>query len=58
VGRKDETGLPLPDGVYAYQLVVVDEEGARFEAHRRSVEITTEGPRGVVPIITEMTDHS
>ena len=55
---KDETGLPLPDGVYAYQLVVVDEEGARFEAHRRSVEITTEGPRGVVPIITEMNDHS
>jgi hypothetical protein len=50
---KDETGLPLPDGTYRYQLVVVDEHGGRLEAHVRTVEITTEGPKGVVPVITE-----
>ncbi len=50
---KDETGLPLADGTYRYQLVVVDENGGRLEGHVRTVEITTEGPKGVVPVITE-----
>ena len=52
---KDETGLPLPDGMYSYQLVVVDDQGGRLEGHPRTVEITTEGPKGVVPVITETT---
>jgi len=50
---KDETGLPLPDGLYRYQLVVLDEQGGRLEGHVRTVEITTEGPKGVIPVITE-----
>jgi hypothetical protein len=50
---KDETGLPLPDGMYTYQIVVVDEYGDTLEGHPRSVEITTEGPKGTVPVITE-----
>lgn len=50
---KDETGLPLPDGMYVYQIVVVDEYGDTLEGHPRSVEITTEGPKGTVPVITE-----
>jgi hypothetical protein len=54
---KDETGLPLPDGTYRYQLVVVDEHGDRLEGHVRTVEITTEGPKGVIPVITETTNQ-
>ncbi|UCH82885.1 MAG: PorV/PorQ family protein [Candidatus Latescibacterota bacterium] len=50
---KDETGLPLPDGTYTYQLVVIDEYGDELMAHLRTVEITTEGPKGTVPVITE-----
>jgi hypothetical protein len=50
---KDEAGLPLADGVYTYQLVVVDEHGRRLEGHPRTVEITTEGPQGVVPVFTD-----
>jgi flagellar hook assembly protein FlgD len=50
---KDETGLPLPDGMYQYQLVVIDEYGDEVVAHVRTVEITTEGPKGTVPVITE-----
>ena len=50
---KDETGLPLPDGMYTYQIVVVDEYGDQLEGHPRRVEITTEGPKGTVPVITE-----
>jgi hypothetical protein len=53
---KDETGLPLPDGVYSYQLVVVDEFGKELMAHQKTVEITTEGPKGAVPVITETAD--
>jgi len=55
---KDEAGLPLADGVYTYQLVVIDEHGGRLEGHPRTVEITTEGPKGAVPVITETTDQS
>ncbi len=50
---KAETGLPLPDGTYQYQLVVIDEYGEELVAHLRTVEITTEGPKGTVPVITE-----
>lgn len=50
---KDETGLPLPDGIYTYVLVVTDAEGRTFVGHERQVEIATEGPRGNVPVIVE-----
>jgi hypothetical protein len=49
---KDETGLPLPDGVYVYQLVVLDSDGREIMGHKRKVEITTEGPQGAVPVYT------
>ncbi len=55
---KDEAGLPLPDGIYNYQLVVVDAQGGRLEGHLRTVEITTEGPKGAVPVFTQTSDHS
>ncbi len=48
---KDETGLPLPDGSYKYQLVVIDMEGHEFAGPERIVEILTSGPQGDVPII-------
>jgi hypothetical protein len=50
---KDEAGLPLPDGSYKYTLTVVDAEGRVLIAHERTVEITTEGPQGTVPVFTE-----
>jgi len=50
---KDEAGLPLPDGIYWYQLMVVDGFGRELVAQRKTVEITTEGPKGSVPVITE-----
>jgi hypothetical protein len=55
---KDETGLSLADGVYRYQLVVIDSEGRTTAAHERDVEIMTSGPQGEVPIIISNTDHS
>ena len=54
---KDETGLPLPDGIYRYQFVVVDNVGQEFVAHERKVEITTEGPQGSVPVYTSSNDQ-
>lgn len=48
---KDETGLPLADGFYHYQLVVIDTEGRRVEGPVRKVEIMTSGPQGSVPVI-------
>jgi hypothetical protein len=50
---KDASGLPLADGVYKYQLVVEDAEGRSIVGQERKVEITTEGPRGSVPVIIE-----
>ncbi|NIO28562.1 MAG: PorV/PorQ family protein [Candidatus Latescibacteria bacterium] len=50
---KDESGLSLPDGIYKYRLVVIDLEGREFVGHERKVEITTEGPRGAVPVFTK-----
>jgi hypothetical protein len=49
---KDEAGLPLPDGVYKYWMVVVDSEGRELSSHTHKVEITTEGPKGAVPVYT------
>lgn len=48
---KDETGLPVPDGVYRYRLVVHDEDGRTIESPERKVEISTGGPQGTVPVI-------
>jgi flagellar hook assembly protein FlgD len=53
---KDETGLPLADGAYRYQLVVVDAEGRMTEGRERTVEIMTSGPQGEVPVIVSDTD--
>ncbi len=49
---KDETGLPLADGVYRYQLVVTDREGRSVTSPTHSVEISTGGPQGTVPLVT------
>jgi len=49
---KDEAGLPLPDGFYKYWLIVVDDEGRELASHTNKVEITTEGPKGAVPVFT------
>jgi hypothetical protein len=48
---KDETGMPLPDGVYRYRLVVVDAAGRVVESPERMVEISTGGPQGQVPVV-------
>ncbi len=48
---KDETGLPLADGVYTYTLEVHDADGRTIESRKRSVEISTGGPQGSVPVI-------
>jgi hypothetical protein len=50
---KSETGFSLPDGGYRYWLVVEDEVGREITGRIRTVEITTTGPRGVVPVIIE-----
>ena len=47
---KDANGLPLADGVYRYQLVVYDREGRVLTDTTRSVEISTSGPQGAVPV--------
>ncbi|HEY3215721.1 MAG TPA: PorV/PorQ family protein [Candidatus Eisenbacteria bacterium] len=48
---KDENGLPLPDGVYRYSLVVKDLEGRIVTGPVRMVEISTGGPQGDVPVV-------
>jgi len=50
---KDEAGLPLPDGVYRYWLTVHDLEGRELISQQRSVEISTGGPEGSVPVVIE-----
>lgn len=47
---KDETGLPLPDGVYRYRLVVKDQAARLIEGPVREVVISTVGPQGAVPL--------
>ena len=49
----DENGLPLPDGVYRYQLVVYDREGRVLTDATRTVESSTGGPQGAVPVQVE-----
>ncbi|TMQ70915.1 MAG: hypothetical protein E6K80_07055 [Candidatus Eisenbacteria bacterium] len=48
---KDETGLPLADGIYHYRLTVKDREGRSLLASSRTIEISTTGPEGTVPVI-------
>jgi len=48
---KDETGLPLADGVYHYRLQVNDREGRVLESSIRPIEISTGGPQGAVPVV-------
>jgi len=55
---KDETGLSLADGVYRYQLIVVDSEGRTTLARERGVEIMTSGPQGEVPVIISDMDET
>jgi len=48
---KDETGLPLADGVYRYRLHVKDAAGRELEGPVRTIEIFTSGPQGAVPVV-------
>jgi hypothetical protein len=47
---KDASGLPLPDGIYRYQIYVQDIEGREVNSRESTVEILTSGPSGSVPI--------
>jgi len=49
---KDETGLPVADGVYTYRLTVKDTAGRVLNASMRKVEISTGGPQVTVPVQT------
>ena len=48
---KDENGLPLPDGIYRYSLVVKDAVGRAVTGPVRTVAISTGGPQGNVPLV-------
>ena len=48
---KDESGMPLPDGTYRYQLLVHDADGREILSPTHTVEISTGGPQGSVPVI-------
>jgi hypothetical protein len=48
---KDETGMPLADGTYRYSLTVKDRQGRQLVGPMRSVEISTTGPQGSVPLV-------
>jgi len=48
---KDETGLPLADGVYRYRLTVKDREARVVTGPIRTVEISTGGPQGEIPVL-------
>jgi len=50
---KDGAGMTLPDGVYHYRLTVRDNANRVVRAEEKSVEITTAGPQGSVPVIIE-----
>jgi len=47
---KDDSGLTLPDGKYSFRLTVTDSEDRVITSHERTVEITTAGPQGAVPV--------
>ena len=49
---KDETGMPVADGVYTYRLTVKDADGRELNASTRKVEISTGGPQVTVPVQT------
>ncbi len=53
---KGDTGLPLPDGVYRYSLVVHDRSGRTVAGAARDVEISTLGPQGSVPLVPRTED--
>ena len=46
----NESGMPLPDGAYAYHLFVRDDEGIEIDAQERKVVISTAGPQGSIPV--------
>jgi hypothetical protein len=48
---KNEVGLPVPDGAYRYRLTVKDRAGRSVEATNHTIEISTSGPAGSVPVI-------
>ena len=48
---KDETGMPLADGLYHYRLSVKDRAGRSLLATAHILEISTTGPEGTVPVI-------
>jgi hypothetical protein len=48
---KDETGLPLADGLYQYRLVVTDHDGRILTSPARAIEISTGGPEVRVPVV-------
>ena len=48
---KDESGLPVADGVYRYRLQVKDKEGREVAASIKQITISTTGPQGEVPVI-------
>lgn len=50
---KDESGMTLPDGMYRYRMVVTDDAGRVLRTDEKTVEITTAGPQGNVPVTTE-----
>jgi hypothetical protein len=49
---KDETGLPVADGVYTYRLNITDKAGHQLASAIHRVEISTGGPQGSVPVTT------
>jgi hypothetical protein len=50
---KNEAGMPLPDGIYRYRLIVRDLDGREIAGHPQTVAITTTGPRGSVPAVVD-----
>lgn len=48
---KDESGMPLPDGAYRYQLAVRDREGREVASPSELVEISTGGPQGSIEVL-------
>lgn len=48
---KDESGMPMADGTYRYQLTVKDKEGRVLIGPLRQIEIFTNGPQGSVPVL-------
>jgi hypothetical protein len=47
---KDEAGMPVADGMYTHELRVRDKEGRELVGESGTVEITTAGPQGMVPV--------